>query len=306
MGKKDLWQSDYFDDKRRFADMINGVMFHGEQIIREEELEELDSQLVHHEKNEEAIKVIRDKVYRWKGQKISICILENQSYVDYRMVLRVMLEEAVGYLKQQKHSYRKWINARYKFTKNEFLSQMRKNEKFQPIITLILYLGKNEAWDGARSLYELLEMDERLQPFVTNYRLNLFDYHDYKDFSQFKTENRFIFELLLNSKDENKMNEIISVYMNGYLLDKESMRAIFGVLGINININKYKVKTEEGERFDMCKAWNDHKESGRQEGRQEAIKENLENLMKSMNLTLEKAMEALMIPEEDRVLYHID
>ena len=29
MGKKDLWQSDYFDDKERFADMINGVMFDG-------------------------------------------------------------------------------------------------------------------------------------------------------------------------------------------------------------------------------------------------------------------------------------
>ena len=31
MGRKDLWQSDYFDDKERFADMINGAMFCGKK-----------------------------------------------------------------------------------------------------------------------------------------------------------------------------------------------------------------------------------------------------------------------------------
>ena len=107
MGKKDLWQSDYFDDKRRFADMINGAMFHGEQIVKEEELEEADAQLVYHEKNGDAVSVIRDKAYKWKGQCISICVLENQSYVDYRMVFRVMLEESVSYIKQQKKVFKK-------------------------------------------------------------------------------------------------------------------------------------------------------------------------------------------------------
>ena len=67
MGRKDLWQSDYFDDKRRFADMINGAFFKGEQIIKAEELEEVDPKLVHHEKSGEAVSVIRDKVYKWRG-----------------------------------------------------------------------------------------------------------------------------------------------------------------------------------------------------------------------------------------------
>ena len=67
-----------------------------------EELEEVDFKLVYHEKSGEAVNVIRDKVYKWKGQHVSICVLENQSYVDYRMVFRVMLEESVSYIKQQK------------------------------------------------------------------------------------------------------------------------------------------------------------------------------------------------------------
>ena len=94
MGKKDLWQSDYFDDKRRFADMINGTLF--------------------------------------KGKNFSILVLENQSYVDYRMVFRVMLEESLSYIKQQKRAYQQRKKEGYKFTQNEFLSRMRKGEKFVP------------------------------------------------------------------------------------------------------------------------------------------------------------------------------
>ena len=303
MGRKDLWQSDYFDDKERFADMINGAMFHGVTIMKPEELEEADSKLVHHEKSGETVSVIRDKVYKWKGKYVSICVLENQSYVDYRMVFRVMLEEAVSYIKQQKRAFQKWKESGYKFKGNEFLSQMRKEEKFVPVITLILYLGKEEAWDGARTLYELLEIDEELKPFVSNHKINLFDYHDEKDFSRFKTDNRFLFELLLNSKNKKKTGEIIKEYLDDYSMDEETAKAIFGMLEIKENINKYKKKTKEGERINMCKAWDDHKESGRYEPRREEKAQNLKCIMKNLQVTIQQAMDILEIPEEERSFY---
>jgi len=56
------------------------------------------------------------------------------------------------------------------------------------VITLILYLGTEEIWDGAKTLYEMLEIGEEWKPFVTNHKLNIFDYHECKDFSMFKTE----------------------------------------------------------------------------------------------------------------------
>ena len=271
MGTKDLWQSDYFDDKNRFADVINGAFFQGKQIIKAEELEEMDPKVVHHDKNDETINIIRDKVYQWKGQPISVLVLENQSYVDYRMVFRVMLEEAVSYIKQQKRAYKKWKEAGYTFAddSNEFLSQMRKGEKYQPVITLILYLGTNQKWDGAKYLYEMLNIGDEWKPFVTNHRLNLFDYHEYEDFSFFKTENRIIFELLSCATDESKMEKIIM--KNNYLLDRETIRAIIGMLGIKVNIDKITVNTEEGARYSMCKAWDDHKERGRIEEEKEGL-----------------------------------
>ena len=229
MGKKDLWQSDYFDDKKRFADMINGAYFKGEQVINADELEEVDSKLVHYEKN----------------------------------------EEAVSYIKQQKRMFKKWKEVGYKFTNNEFLSQMRKEEKFTPVITLILYLGTDQIWDGAKSLYEMLEIKEEWEPFVTNHKLNLSDYHQYEDFSFFKTENRIIFELLSCAKDEIEMEKIIKE--NQYILDKETAKAILGMLGIKINLNKIMVRTEKGEGFDMCKAWDDHIERGRREEQKEGL-----------------------------------
>lgn len=280
MGKKDLWQSDYFDDKRRFADIFNGAFFKGEQILNAEELEEIDSKLVHHEKSGETVNIIRDKVYKWKGQQMSICVLENQSYVDYRMIFRVMLEEAVSYIKQQKRVYRKWKKVGYKFDKNEFLSQMRKEEKYMPVITLILYLGTEQKWDGAKSLYDMLEIGEELKPFVTNHKLNLFDYHEYSDFSFFRTENKIIFELLSCAKDKIKMERIIR--KNKYILDCETTKTILGMLGIEIDLNNIMINTEEGVRFDMCRAWDDHKESGRQEGEKETLKKSLKVLVNSL------------------------
>jgi len=40
MGKQDGYQSDFFEDKGRFADVFNGALFGGREVIRPEELEE--------------------------------------------------------------------------------------------------------------------------------------------------------------------------------------------------------------------------------------------------------------------------
>lgn len=53
----------------------------------------------------------------------------------------------------------------------------------------VIYYGTEEKWDGAVCLYDMLNIDKELEPYVTNYKLNLFDYHECEDFSVFKTEN---------------------------------------------------------------------------------------------------------------------
>lgn len=49
MGQKDLAQNDYFNDKHRFADMCNGIIFRGKDIIKAEELSEAEGDIVYYE-----------------------------------------------------------------------------------------------------------------------------------------------------------------------------------------------------------------------------------------------------------------
>lgn len=46
MGKKDIHELHYLGDNRRFADLINGVLFHGKQIVDAGELEEANGELL--------------------------------------------------------------------------------------------------------------------------------------------------------------------------------------------------------------------------------------------------------------------
>ncbi len=47
MGRKDDYQYDYLDDNERFADQINGALFHGVQVVKPDELEPADAQNVY-------------------------------------------------------------------------------------------------------------------------------------------------------------------------------------------------------------------------------------------------------------------
>ena len=234
-------------------------------------------------------------------------VLENQSYVDYRMVLRTMKTEAIGYEKQQMEAYRRRKKEGSRFDCHEYLSRMKREEKFIPIITLVLYLGRDRAWDGARSLYELLEIEEELKPYVNDYKLNLYDYHEHKDFSVFRTENRALFEALSCANDKKRMAEVLTKHQSVYSqLDEESIKAILGIMGERIELARIKETTEKGEVYNMCKAFEDYKEEGREEGRAEgrregeieALQRSLENMMKNLNISLERAMKLLEIPVE--------
>ncbi len=303
-----MYQSDFFDTAR-FSDAFNGILFNGRQMMKPEELEEAETELVSFLEKGTGQKVIRDKVRKWRGKYFAIMVLENQSYVDYSMVLRVMKAEAMGYEKQQKEAWK----AGQKQTvadSHEYLSKMRRIQKFTPIITLILYLGTERPWDGARSLHEILEIDKELKPFVNDYHIHVYDFHEHNDFSIFQTENRILFEVLSCADDWQKMRLIMEgkpeLYDN---LDEESIRAIIGILGRKVDLDRIRI-TERNQRrggFSMCKALEECKEEGRVEGRIEGRTESraeaLNNLMKNLKVTLEEAMSLLGIPEEERSNY---
>lgn len=128
MGKPDEYQFDYLDDNVRFADQVNGALFKGRQIVKPDELEPADAQAVYLGKESgvrENFKIIMDKARIWRRSLIHILAVENQTYVDYRMVLRNMILESLSYHKQWKQ--KKAIHDKKKDLKkgsDEFLSGM--------------------------------------------------------------------------------------------------------------------------------------------------------------------------------------
>ena len=139
MGQQDLYQNDFYEDKERFADLFNGVFFGGREIMKPDELETEDSVMVKNGE-EEGKKVICDKIRKWKGRYVSVMVLESQSYVDYRMVLRVMESEVIGYDKQRKEADRKNLKAGIKFVGDEYPSGMKKGHEYFALAAPVIHV----------------------------------------------------------------------------------------------------------------------------------------------------------------------
>lgn len=300
MGREDVYESDYLEDPEIFADLVNGVLYRGEQVVKPGELTEQDGEL-RSVSGKAVKKVIRDKVKFWKGTMLAVFVVENQTKVDYHMVLRVMLAESMAYDKQ----WRK-MQARNKgenLPSDEFLSGMRKEDKFIPVITIVIYYGREKPWDGAKTLYELLDVrgnEERILPFVSDHKLNMFDLHECDNFEQFHSELGLVFEFLRYSEDRRKLEERLEKKQEKY---RELSRQAKVLLTKFTNIKKIPGVPEEKFRkgdFDMCKAFEDMKAEGRAEGIIEtaleygAVTEEIpEKLQKILRISPEEAREYL-------------
>ncbi len=283
MGTKDEYQFDYLDDDRRFADQINGALFHGRQVVKPEELEPEESKTVSLGKRDGtgSIKTIVDKARIWRGKKLHILVVENQNYVDYRMVLRNMLSESIGYQKQWKRKKRAHERTRDLKGRHEYLSGMKKDEKFAPIITLVVYFGTDGGWDGARCLHDLLDIDEELKEYVSNYRLNLYDCHEHDTFAEYKTGLRQVFETVCYVKEIGKLQEIMEENREAYSrIDSDTRDMLEAVANIRIP-EEYRVMETGEERYDMCNAFEQMRLEGYEEGIEKGIEKGIRVLIEA-------------------------
>ncbi|MBQ9926396.1 MAG: hypothetical protein IJO65_00335 [Lachnospiraceae bacterium] len=101
MGEKDIRLKVYFSDKERYADLWNGSLFQGREVVKPQELEEVSPVLDVAEETE-AEEMLRDLVMKQSltGQRFALWTVENQEHVDYGMPVRVMRQEAMAYGEQ--------------------------------------------------------------------------------------------------------------------------------------------------------------------------------------------------------------
>ena len=80
----------------------------------------------------------------------------------------------------------------------------------------IWFCGIEYPWEGAKCLYDLLEIGDEMKDFVTNYKLNLYDCHEHDTFDEYHTGLRQLFEVVRYSQDKEKLKEIVEKNREAY------------------------------------------------------------------------------------------
>ena len=147
-----------------FADIVNVLLFDGRQLVREDALDDAD-RLSEYKAADELHGQERDVAKFWRGEgDIRICLygLENQTGIDTDIPLRVVSYDGAGYRAQ--------LLADKDRDKD---GKKRKKPRF-PVVTLVLYFGEDK-WKRPRSLLECLKVPDELKPYVSDYKVNVFE-----------------------------------------------------------------------------------------------------------------------------------
>ena len=282
MGTKDSKAKEYLSDNMRFSEICNYVLFDGEKVIKPEDLKECDTTEVLSVFGIDKKQIVKQK---WRdllksvsvkhtGQMYVILIgAEAQTDIHYAMPVKTMIYDALNYGEQVNEAKKRHRKNKDYRSSDEFLSGFTLDDKLTPVITITLYLGTTQ-WDGPRSLVEMMpQMDERILPFINDYRINLLNPLEITDFSKFETGLRPLFELLKNASDEEKLNDLITNDETFTRVDVETVAAINLFVGTDIKYD------EKEEVVNMCKAWDDHKKRGIQEGIQQGMQQGIQQGM---------------------------
>ena len=176
MAEKDITEKNLEALNDVFADIVNVLLFKGEQVINEKDLE-ADTTKSMFKADGKIHEQERDVSKFWKNGEIRISILgiENQTAQDSDMPLRVISYDGASY-------------------KQQLLDKNQK--KRYPVATLVLYFGTEEKWAKAKHLYDCFEVPEKLKPFVNDYKINVFNiaFLSPKTIAMFKSDFKIIAE----------------------------------------------------------------------------------------------------------------
>ncbi len=155
MAEKDITEKILADYNDVFADIVNVLLFHGEQVISPDDLETVKDRsqykadgMIHQQERDVS------KILKSGNTKISLLGFEHQTEAEKFMPLR-----QIGYDGQ---SYRAQI--------------LDKDAKrAYPVITMVLYFGTRH-WSYERNLLGVLDVPEKFRPYVSDYEMkNLFE-----------------------------------------------------------------------------------------------------------------------------------
>ena len=292
---------EYVKDANRFADLVNGTMFCGKQVIdpqyltniqrkkrlllqnnfwKEAEAEQ-DSEEQEDTKEEEQafqqqnassgtailsyLERERDIImlYEKQGEKCFIGC-EGQTAADYCMPVRKLTYDGIEYSDQLDQLQR---------------SQHKTKEKsgitrpLVPVFNEVLYLGESR-WKSKHRLQEMMKIPESMREFINllpEYRVNIADIHE-QDPEAFHTEWKDIFHLMKYSRKKEELKSYVEEHMEEIRKLSMDTRIFLSIL-----LDQY-ITLEDGkvEVKEMCQAWDGAMQMYYEEGVSQGISQGID------------------------------
>ena len=283
MGTKDITEKQLEEWNDVFADIVNVLLFNGDRLVKEKELED-DAKDTMIKADGKVHEQERDVSKFWKNGEIRISILglENQTVQDSTMPLRVISYDGASY-------------------KQQLLD--KKHPKKYPVVTLVLYFGTDTEWTAPTTLYDCFEIPERLKPYVSDYKINVFNIAFLSDsqIDMFQSDFKFVAQYF-QSKRQNKKYEGSDEEIHHVDELLKLFAALTGDNRFESMYNKIKVKSAKGgigmggifsDIYDegMSKG----RASGLAEGRTEGQSDVIRKMLDAKALTVEQIADILKL-----------
>ncbi len=270
MGVKDIHARNFYSNDARYADIINGLIYNGQQIVKKEDVHEKDSRADSTERD-----LIRKVIF---GINFTVIGIENQEYIDYSMPLRNMHYDVHEY-EQQAAQIHKTVSENPKgLSRGEFLYRFRRESRLHPTITLILYYGEDE-WDGATQLHDILDFSdipEEMRNLVQNYQIHVIDIRKLKDTSVFHTDVKQVFDFIRYSKDKENLRNLILSDPAFHHLDIDTAKFISYYANKEYFMKLIPSDSDKGGHINMCQALDEIMQDERKAGEETGEKRGLE------------------------------
>lgn len=251
MKEKDITEKKLLSYNDVFADVINGTIFEGQEIVRSEDLTDANPVTQFKDDKNTHREQIRDVAKLWekKGVIFSFIGIENQTSLDRDMILRVISYDGATY-------------------KNQI-----GNEHIYPVFTIVIYWGKNE-WKVPTTLKERIECPTEIIDVVSDYKFKLIDMARLSDeeIDKFRDDFKFIAGIL--SKKRN---------YRPHDLDIKHPEEVLDLLDAVLHDDRFKImKSEivriktEGREVDMCEFLDELEKRGMEKGIEQGIEQGME------------------------------
>lgn len=235
---KDIAEKELEKKNDVFADIVNAFLFHGETVVKPEELVDVSpaSKLILSDGLHEQERDV-SKLWMKDGKNVVLSLygFENQTKPDADIAFRCFAYDGASYKEQV----------------NQHKSKMGKPLPPYPVITLVLYFGA-EPWNTPRTLFERLgdNLPDTLRPYLSDYRVNLIEVARLSrdDIAKLNSDFQLIAKLL--SKEDANRDE--AYYHRTMDHPEELLTAMSALTDDSRYINEYHVLKKKKEDFKMC------------------------------------------------------